>query len=118
MIRFIRLTGTLVLNWLARGVARRAATTCTLAGIAIAAGALGPVSAQGNWRISALPSSIRLDPSSGKVIEDRPDIYTMIPLGKMLEKNWVYDGTQVKLSSARGEYVSFSWSSKGPGRAI
>jgi hypothetical protein len=99
--------GTLVLNWLARGFARRAATICTLAGIAIAAGAVGPVSAQGNWRISALPSSIRLDPSSGKVIEDRPDIYTMIPLGKMLEKNWVYDGTQVKLSSARGEYVSF-----------
>ncbi|HUU28489.1 MAG TPA: hypothetical protein VM123_11815 [archaeon] len=61
----------------------------------------------GGWVISALPGSVRLDPASGKIIEDRPDIYTMTPLGDLLEKNWVYDSVAVKLYAARGEYVSF-----------
>ncbi|MFH1071608.1 MAG: hypothetical protein V1794_18460 [Candidatus Glassbacteria bacterium] len=59
------------------------------------------------WTLSALPSSVRLDPVSGKIIEDRPDIYKMQPLGDLLGSNWVYDGSSVKLSAARGEYVSF-----------
>ncbi len=59
------------------------------------------------WFVSALPSSIRLNPVSGKAIEDRPDLYQMRPLGNVLEKNWVYDGETVKLHGARGEYVSF-----------
>lgn len=61
----------------------------------------------GGWFISALPGSVRLDPVSGKIVEDRPDIYDMKPLGDLLEKNWVYDGKQIRLYAARGEYVSF-----------
>ena len=59
------------------------------------------------WFISALPSSIRLNPVNGKAIEDRADIYTMRPLGNVLQQNWVYDGDSVRLRGARGEYVSF-----------
>ena len=59
------------------------------------------------WFISALPGSIRLNPVSGKIIEDRQDIYKMRPLGNLLERNWIYDGDTVRLHAARGEYVSF-----------
>ena len=59
------------------------------------------------WFVSALPSSIRLNPISGKVIEDRPDIYKMRPLGQLLERNWAFDGKKVRIHAARGEYVSF-----------
>ena len=65
------------------------------------------VNREDSWFISALPGSVRLDPVSGKIIEDRPDIYTMQPLGDLLKKNWVYDSVSVKLLAARGEYVSF-----------
>ncbi len=63
--------------------------------------------AQPEWRLSALPATVRLDPSSGRILEDRPDLYRMDALGNLLEKNWVYNGSRVNLSSARGEYVSF-----------
>ncbi|MFC1537531.1 hypothetical protein ACFL4P_01755 [Gemmatimonadota bacterium] len=66
-----------------------------------------PMRAQPEWCLSALPASIRLDPSSGKIFEDRPDLYKMDALGNLLEKNWIYNGTQVNINSARGEYVSF-----------
>lgn len=59
------------------------------------------------WSISALPSSVRLDPSSGRVIDDGAGIYRMEPLGEILGKNWIYDSGQVSLHAARGEYVSF-----------
>jgi len=62
-----------------------------------------------SWSIGALPVSVRLDPSSGKILEDRPDLYTMQPLGNLLESNWVYDGRSVQLAAARGEYVSFQF---------
>jgi len=65
------------------------------------------VSRGDSWFITALPGSVRLDPVSGKIIENRPDIYTMTPLNSLLEKNWVYDGSSVQLCAARGEYVSF-----------
>ena len=70
-------------------------------------GCTGPPDNYVSWDIHALPSSIRLDPSSGKVIEDRPDLYKMEAMGNLLEKNWVYDGKEVHLKAARGEYVSF-----------
>lgn len=59
------------------------------------------------WFVSALPSSIRLNPVSGNIIEDRPDVYQMRPLGNVLAQNWVFDGEKVTLKAARGEYVSF-----------
>jgi len=60
-----------------------------------------------SWRLSALPGSVRLNPSTGRILEDRPDLYDMDPLGNLLEHNWIYDGNAVKIHSARGEYVSF-----------
>lgn len=68
-----------------------------------------PVMAQepDSWSLSALPSSVRLDPSSGKIIEDRPDLYQMNSLGDLLSSNWIFDGESVQLHAARGEYVSF-----------
>ena len=59
------------------------------------------------WSVWALPGSVRLDPSSGRIIDDGAGIYRMQPLGDLLEKNWVYDGSRVNLHGARGEYVSF-----------
>ena len=59
------------------------------------------------FTVSALPTSVRLDPVSGRIIEDRPDIYQMEPLGDLLERNWIYDGGKVSLHASRGEYVSF-----------
>ncbi|MBW1936553.1 MAG: hypothetical protein JRI84_13555 [Deltaproteobacteria bacterium] len=58
----------------------------TLVIMAVVHGNLSPLQAQPEWKISALPSSVRLNPSSGKILEDRPDIYEMQPLGNLLEK--------------------------------
>ena len=64
-------------------------------------------SPESDWKIHALPSSVRIDPVEGRIIEDRPDIYGISPLGSLLDSNWIYDGAAVSLSAARGEYVSF-----------
>ncbi len=64
-------------------------------------------SGESGWRISALPASVRLDPSSGRIIDDGSKIYDMEPLGALLEQNWIFEGGTVSLSAARGEYVSF-----------
>ena len=100
-------------------------TTCSLIFIFAACclipefGSGGPPESQtlDSWSIGALPVSVRLDPSSGKILEDRPDLYRMAPLGNLLEKNWIYDGSSVQLTAARGEYVSFQFfiEKKGPG---
>jgi len=50
----------------------------------VLSGRFSPLQAQPKWKISALPPSVRLDPSSGKILEDRPDIYEMQPLGNLL----------------------------------
>ena len=61
------------------------------------------------WEISVLPSSVRLDPVTNEIIDHRFDAVTQENTGKsnLLEKNWIYDGEQVTLHAARGEYVSF-----------
>jgi hypothetical protein len=59
------------------------------------------------WSVSALPPSVRLDPSSGRFLDSRPDIYRMKPFGDLLKSNWIYDGGAVEIKAARGEYVSF-----------
>lgn len=62
------------------------------------------------WNISAIPSSIRLDPVTNQVIDYKPDVYPSqqdMPVDHILSKNWIYDGKQVDLYAARGEYVSF-----------
>jgi hypothetical protein len=63
----------------------------------------------GKWRLFVLPSSLRLDPVTNKIIEERFSAVNtgLQQKGNLLEKNWVYDGNKVSLKSARGEYVSF-----------
>ncbi len=62
-----------------------------------------------DWKLSALPSSVRLDPSSNEIIDLRFDAVDRYkPSNRnLLEKNWVFDGNVVNLYGARGEYVSF-----------
>jgi hypothetical protein len=67
------------------------------------------LSAQNNsddWTISAIPSSIRIDPTSNEIIENRFPVKSYSGVS-ILTKNWVYDGRKVALYGARGEYVSF-----------
>jgi len=60
------------------------------------------------WEIHALPSSVRLDPVSNKIIEHRFDIDGDLPEKiNLLKENWIYDGDLISLHGARGEYVSF-----------
>jgi len=59
------------------------------------------------WSVTILPASVRLDLSSGRLLDSRPDTYKMQPLEGVLQKNWVYDGAKASLKAARGEYVSF-----------
>lgn len=62
-----------------------------------------------DWELSALPSSVRLDPSSNEIHEHRFDAVESYKPGNenLLEKNWIFDGNEVNLYGARGEYVSF-----------
>lgn len=62
------------------------------------------------WTISALPSSVRLDPTTTNVIiDDKREAYPVREASNraLLDSNWVYDGKKVSLYAARGEYVSF-----------
>ncbi len=67
------------------------------------------IKANPEWDIGILPSSIRLDPSTNKIIEHRFDaVDSYNPKeGNLLKENWVYDGEKVNLYGARGEYISF-----------
>lgn len=61
------------------------------------------------WSVTAIPSSIRLDPTTNEIIEDRFDAVEKDRRsgGNILERNWIYDGDRVSLHAARGEYISF-----------
>ena len=61
------------------------------------------------WKLSILPSSVRLDPVRNEIIEDRfKGVEGTKPgEGNLLDKNWIYDGESVSLQGARGEYLSF-----------
>jgi len=61
------------------------------------------------WQLSALPASVRLDPSTNKIIEDRfKGVESFKPSDHdLLKKNWVFDGKKIDLYAARGEYISF-----------
>ena len=61
------------------------------------------------WSISVLPSSVRLDPATHEIIDER---FILLKnreprKGSLLKKNWIYDGSGVSLHAARGEYISF-----------
>ena len=61
-----------------------------------------------DWEISIIPSSIRVDPVTTEIIEERFDA---VPQKKswtnLLEKNWIFNGSLATLHSSRGEYISF-----------
>ncbi len=64
---------------------------------------------EGGWSIAIVPSSVRVDPVTGKVIENR---FSAVNTGRSVDedlftKNWVYDGKKATLHGARGEYISF-----------
>jgi hypothetical protein len=61
------------------------------------------------WTLSVLPSSVRLDPVTNKIIDDQFILLEDSEIQKqdLLKKNLIYDGSRVSLYAARGEYVSF-----------
>ncbi|MEO8766087.1 MAG: glycoside hydrolase domain-containing protein [Ginsengibacter sp.] len=60
------------------------------------------------WTISALPSSIRLNPVTNKIIDEKYyTVDSIAPKENLLDRNWVYNGNKVSLKAARGEYISF-----------
>ena len=53
-----------------------------------------------DWRISVLPSSIRLDPTTNAIIDA---VKSDQSKGKnLLDKNWIYNCNEVSLYAARG----------------
>ncbi len=67
------------------------------------------IKSSSGWSVSVLPSSVRLDPVSGRIIDNHFCIHDKtIPADEeFLLKNQVFDGAGVSLHAARGEYVSF-----------
>lgn len=61
----------------------------------------------GDWEISVIPSSVRLDPVSNQIIENRFVLNKNKTNTDALRQNWIYDGKRVALKAARGEYISF-----------
>ena len=61
------------------------------------------------WDISILPSSVRLDPTTNKIIDSRFILNRETGLAReeMLTSNQIFDGSKVTLNAARGEYISF-----------
>lgn len=61
-----------------------------------------------SWEIGVLPPSIRIDPVSSQIIDYRFDLNKkeITDHSELLHTNWIYDGENVKLHGARGEYVS------------
>jgi len=62
-----------------------------------------------DWDIRILPSSIRLDPSTNEIIDNR-FITMKQPVShseNVLKTNWVFNGKRASFQGARGEYVSF-----------
>ncbi len=61
------------------------------------------------WNVSVLPSSIRIDPEKNEILDGRVNAIknSNLEYDEILFNNWIYDGNQVNLYSARGEYISF-----------
>ena len=61
-----------------------------------------------SWEVSILPASVRLDPTSNKIIEQRfHGVKGAIQEKDLLSNNWIFNNNRVSLSAARGEYISF-----------
>src|SRR5205085_3226198 len=59
------------------------------------------------FTVTVIPSSLRLDPVTNEIIENRYVVNKGSFPSNLLKKNWVYDGSEVSLKAARGEYISF-----------
>ncbi|MBL7735553.1 MAG: DUF4091 domain-containing protein [Chitinophagaceae bacterium] len=61
------------------------------------------------WSAAIFPASVRLDPTTNKVIDNRfKGVKQVRPENEnILAKNWIFDGTKASLYGARGEYISF-----------
>ncbi len=61
------------------------------------------------WKVAAIPASVRINPVSGEWIDTKyPTIKSLHnSSGYSLDENWVYQDGKVRLSGARGEYISF-----------
>ncbi len=61
------------------------------------------------WGISVLPPSIRLDPVTNLIIDNRFVSLRMDPSvsEELLNENWIFKEGKVSLHAARGEYISF-----------
>lgn len=61
------------------------------------------------WNIAVVPASVRVDPLTGQIIENRfKGVKNTKPAGEYLQqKNWIYNGEKATLYGARGEYISF-----------
>lgn len=60
------------------------------------------------WSLSVIPSSVRLNPVTNTIIEQ--DFVVKSGLNDVkepLKENWIFDGKEVALNAARGEYISF-----------
>ena len=82
--------------------------------ISVISGLSGCISKESNnnntgWTLSVIPSSVRLDPVTGEIIDHKFILLKDNPIQKtdMLNKNLIYDGKRVSLYAARGEYISF-----------
>ena len=64
---------------------------------------------QADWTISVIPASVRLDPVTNEIIDDRFVLLeNNLPRNaEFLEHNWIYNGEKASLKAARGEYISF-----------
>jgi len=67
-----------------------------------------PVEKSG-WSISVIPSSIRVDPVTSTIIDQRFSLYPGHGADKkeLLKSNSIFDGNKVSLHASRGEYISF-----------
>jgi hypothetical protein len=65
--------------------------------------------ASDGWNVSVLPPSVRIDPVTNKIIDQHFCILENNgkPHEDLLKRNHLYDGKQVSLFAARGEYISW-----------
>jgi hypothetical protein len=65
--------------------------------------------AQGRLSVWAIGDGVRVNPQTGRLIEQRPDIHEDYPGGNYRARNSVWEGTTrtVSLEAARNEFVAF-----------
>ncbi len=65
--------------------------------------------AQARLSVWAVGDGVRVDPQTGRLIEQRPDIHEDYPGGNYRARNSVWDGTSrtISLEAARNEFVAF-----------